>query len=343
MKKNILLIVMTAIMLVGCGDIIEETKTALNEAAEQENFQSEVAEAANNEKVEAQTSENDVADAELEEDEAEAEIGNIDLNKIIGSSYKYEQYVSGENVYDHEEIHQIKLVDEKKATYSITEEYSDSKKTITEFEGTYTYSDRRIIFEYKESENAPTVYYVFKIEDNECVGVEVATCDYGSISGEYTGNIKELGKVKLNVTKDGKATLSTNKQNFVGDLVLENERWNYIGYDSKTGDIIDWYIYFSGKTFTHEGYAYTLFKSLEGNFGATGEYGYIEFQLYEDGGASKYITQDGNEVFFSGTYTVDLDTQHVTNIYLSSEKGQTFNVEIIYNADGTISYKGAIE
>lgn len=255
-----------------------------------------------------------------------------------------------ENNFDSEEFNYITrytltLKDETNATFLDNTIYDDTREDILSYNGTYTKTDYGYEFVYtSKSPDINDITYQCYVENDVMTEVLLDSDGVTEIAGVYTGYSDEYGEVVLTIKRDSTASLDTVGGVFTGYCNKNEGRWNLMAYSEDLEESIDWYVYFSGTTFTYRAYYEEVYGDYAGSIIVSGMMGDIEVYLTNDGSAYATVKFDNQEVDMYGYYYVDNDAHEVQEISLSSDAGyaMTLNIKDIGekypNYSGTVTY-----
>lgn len=338
MRKQIMAVIIVAALLqmTGCGSSADEAKK------EEPNSSVEIAESTTEEDKNVNNEQSDKID--VKSDEVAEQVNG---NKIYSSgkkTYTMEdgQYPDGTSEADnynnqYEEEFILEITGDNTAIYTDIYYYHYGLTSTSKYEGTYVDKGDYIYFKYGSEADGYLIYI-----DGDTITSSEYFYAYGEtekLVGTFTGNDNVYGDMILTIGDDQMASLScSNGQEYTGSVSYNNDRWEL--YGSYEEDFLDWYIYISGSTFTHETYRHALYSRYASDNEMVGDLGTIVLHVDDEGYTYTEVEIDGVLRMFSGNINTDDERGCITGAYLATEDGYTLDLEIETLYDGTINYSG---
>ena len=264
-------------------------------------------------------------------------------NTTIHPYQEYEDPGSEYYEYSYDMTYNLYLNDDGTASLEILYPYFPDKMTTDHYNGTWTEEGDTIEFKYDAvSDVDSSEIFVFKMDGDNVVTVENVYYDemVAQAAGTYTCDDPYMGKLTLEITKYGAATLTVEDGTvYEGHLISSGNRYDFYAYDENNELALDWYVDCSvNGTFSHTPYGDSQDIGYDGEYKCTGMLGDFKMIVDEEGEASATVKIDGNDVEFNGhaypLYTDEgSDYKHIGEVYLNSEEGYSLNIELTYMDD----------
>lgn len=262
-------------------------------------------------------------------------------------SYIYEHDMEDEEEGDTRiQRYELYLNDDGTAEMYDISDYKDGHDMSYHYVGTYTESEGKIVFDYKDSNEEDTWIerYTYSInDDGEVTEVVYDYVESGveSAAGTYTGHSSEYGDMTLVIDAANNATLTVEDgTEYTGSIFIYNEKWDLMVNDEDYETSFDWVIEFDGDTFTYEEYTKSVYGKYAGDYKCIGDLD--EFVLHVDayGNCNATVVVEGDSKEFSGSITIDSEYEIITEAYMSSDDGYGLQLELQDWGNNSMNYSG---
>lgn len=228
----------------------------------------------------------------------------------------------------------LDIIDDTSAVMKQYYIYSDDSYNMTSYLGEYLQDDNAIVFRYTPADDSSSPEsYLFELSGNDVKNVSYTYSDASlqKLAGTYTCPKSEYGPILLEISKIGQPTITLNSgKSYQGSILLVDGKYDLMVNDDGDGITIDWFIYFSGSTFTYEPYFAVDYSLYQGDYTAVGVLGDLDFAVDSNGSVSAYVTIDGRSLYFYGSLFVDTDLQTMTGMYLHNDEGYTLDLTLMF-------------
>lgn len=248
------------------------------------------------------------------------------------------------------EVITFEIVDEANAILTDRMIESDSFYTDTVRFGTYRLTELGYEFLSPEPYGMDQWYSCVVVPDKATPGrIEGITYEYldyslKALTGTYKGQSEPFGEADLDVDETGRATLVTKEGRTVsGMLSAYRDGYDFFANigDGQEEAYEDYYIEFSGDTYSLNRFSDVMYGPYAGTFSATGDLGEMTFTVEATYGTIETdAVIDGEKVHFTGTVYIDEESNALTGCYMYAENGMDMNLGFEDLSDGVRNYFG---
>jgi len=258
---------------------------------------------------------------------------------------EHHEYAGEEGLSQYDTIYTLDKSSETEGTLKVYYIYGSLNYSMSSYQGTLSQNNDGIAFVYDDlTDSTDPETYLFETDGDKVTAVTSSydASTLGSLAGTYVCPKTDYGPVKLVINSIGQPRITLDSGvTYSGSIILFNDKYDLLVNNEDDGISIDWYVFFSGTTFTYEKYDNDDYTAFEGRYTAFGELGDIEFDVDDKGNASSIIEIDGQLIHMTGY--IYIYESSITGMYLSSDEGYSLDVQIvdIGGTDG-LNYSGTL-